>query len=174
MTDKENKDLNINFGDLIKGLGRFIDIISDMVNSGITEKELKGEIKDPNIKNLHGAYGINIRIGADHKVLNDKFFSKNPPANKKIMEPNVEILEEENQTLIMVDLPGVEEDNIHYTIENDSIFINAQSENVIYKKKLTFKYKLTGCSISTNFNNNVFLIIINKAINSGDDSHEGK
>lgn len=173
MSEKEEKDIYINFGELTKGFGKLINLLTDMVSSGITEKELKGKILDTNIKDLHGTYGINIKIGADEqKPLNDKNFASKA-SYKKVVEPEVEIFEENSQILVIIELPDVDRDDIHYSIDNNYITIYAQNEKTLYKKKIPIKEKLINYSVKSDYNNGIFTITIKKAVDGGD-ADDGK
>ncbi|MFX0075024.1 MAG: Hsp20/alpha crystallin family protein [Candidatus Hermodarchaeota archaeon] len=99
-------------------------------------KELQGlspeEITKEFMKNKWITYGVNIGFGPDGKPIMDSFgnLEKEPISGerklRKTREPLVEVNEEEDQLIIIAEMPGVNKEDIQLNATNRSITISTE------------------------------------------------
>ena len=154
--DEEEKDANEDFLNMIKGLGdpsklfrnfdpaklfnskefqkMFKEVFSKLAKN--LPKELQGlspeEITREFMKKGPIMYGFNIGFGPDGKPIMDSFgnLEKEPISGKrkvrKTREPLVEVNEEQDQIIVIAEMPGVSKEDIELNATNNSITISTE------------------------------------------------
>ena len=109
ITDNDNGSIFSVFS----GLDKFINIVSDMVESEKNEVNISGDMKPDNENKISGRYGFNIKLGPESaggapadQAFNNLFVRKD--GAPKTVEPVTDVFEEENSATIVAELPGVE------------------------------------------------------------------
>ncbi len=150
-------------GEAFKGLGNFIELVSEMAEKGQKEVERTGEIKTPSGKAM---YGLSVKIGSagipkvEH-VGNIVRETEKGPVVEEIREPFVDIFEETEDTLeVIAELPGVDEKDISYEIKDDVLILNASGDSRKYNKEMLLPYKVA--LINTGYKNGVFRLTLKK------------
>lgn len=136
---KENQEKNdvplmnfgLNFGGLFQELGNFTQDLIQMVEEGKDEMEKIGEISLNKSENLKGMYGISFRISGNGLPKVDTF-GRRPKDETR--EPIVDIFDEEKRVQVVVELPGVEENDISITLNDNSLEIKAGKPDRRYYK----------------------------------------
>lgn len=57
-----------------------------------------------------------------------------PKSNKTVVHPLVDVLENENEFLLVADLPGVSKDALHITANNNQLEITAEADSLEYHR----------------------------------------
>ncbi len=169
MTKKEENDKveidfgigKISFGGLFKGLGNLIDLASKLSEEGM---ERKGEIKGLP-KGAKGVYGFSIRTLAGKPVIesfgNIKETAKGPVV-EEVREPMVDVFDEEDHILVIVELPGVSEDEIKVEAVGDVLSLTASDRDRKYAKEILLPGKVKPDSVKTSYKNGVLEIKLEK------------
>jgi len=120
---KETEDISIDLGvgGLFKGLGNFLDLLSDMVekadDSG-SETKRTGEFKVKGMGDkARGVYGFSVRTGISGVPHVEHFgnirSTQAGPEVADVREPLVDVFDEAQEIVIAAELPGVSEEEIH-------------------------------------------------------------
>lgn len=154
---------------LFKGLNRFVDIISDMVETGKSLSQFSGEIGDLNKQDkIHGKYGISIGFCDGNKEsinqIRDTVNRKTKKGRETIkeFEPAFDIYEEEDRILIVMEMPGVSEENIALSQFGKELEIAAESSFRKYKKRIQLSIEPENTEINKSVKNGILKITIMK------------
>jgi len=130
-------------GGLLGGLGTMLEKLGELAEKG---KELResGEITSPGGK-VRGVYGFNIRVGlGDEKdALTVEPFGnvrKDERTGKAVVhevrEPMVDLFEEEGHVLVVAEMPGIAEEDVHLEVRDDILTIAAEKGDQKYRKEV--------------------------------------
>ena len=137
-------EFDLGLGGIFRGLGDFVDNLSDLAEKG-KEIQKTGEIKSLN-KMISGVYGFSVKIGGlgGDKVKVEPFGNihkdkKGKAVVDELREPIVDIFEESDHTLIVAEMPGVDEKDISIDLKDDILQISAETRGKKYRKEILLK-----------------------------------
>jgi HSP20 family protein len=168
---EDDDNNNIGIGSIFKGLDKFINIVGDMLENEKNEVDIKGIINDPEkSKKIVGKYGFNIKIGGENLGgINDiNTFGKmrnnlsREKSVEKTLEPVTDVFDEEDKVIIVVELPGVAEEDIKVEIEEDILKIEAEGNSNCYIKNIKLPFIPKTELVTPQLNNSIYSIIISK------------
>ncbi len=147
---------------VLKGLGSFLDILSDMEKKGETNSERKGEIELPGGKVM---YGFSVKMGGAGVPSLEHFGNivrETPkgPVVEEEREPAVDIHEEEDRIEVIAELPGVEQKSITHEIKDDVLILNAGSIGRKYSKEVLLPAKASV--LKSSYKNGIYRLILKK------------
>jgi HSP20 family protein len=151
----------IGIGEVFKGLGSIIELVSEMAEKGQEKVERTGEIETPAGKAI---YGFSVKIGG--KGLQVERFgnivreTENGAVVEEVREPFVDIFEEADSIEVIAELPGVEEKDISYEVKDDVLIIKAAGDERKYSKEVLLPCK--AIALKTSYKNGVFKLTLNK------------
>ncbi len=154
------------------GLGGFFKDIEKLVDLAGQLKE-EGEIrKEGNIdlehlkKGMKGVYGFTIKsaVGGSPKVETFGNIKKTPEGPKvdEEREPITDIFDEQDELLIIAEMPGMSENEIVVDLKEDILEITAANKNRKYRKELLLPVKGTMENLNSKYNNGILEIRIKK------------
>ncbi len=149
-------------GEVIKGLGSFVDLVSDMAEKGQEELERTGEIKTHSGKAM---YGFSVKIGGAGIPQVERFGNivrktEKGPVVEEAREPFVDIFEETDSIEVIFELPGIEKKDISYEIKDDVLMLNASSDDRKYTREVLLPCKVS--LLKTAYKNGVFKLTLKK------------
>lgn len=156
-------EFDIGLGGIFKGLGDFVDKLSDLAEK---EKEIQktGEIKSLN-KMISGVYGFSVKIGGlgGDKVKVEPFGNihkdkKGKAVVDEVREPMVDIFEESDHTMLVAEMPGVDEKDINVDLKDDILQISAETHGKKYRKEILLKESFTKDRMTHTYKNGVLEI----------------
>jgi HSP20 family protein len=151
----------VSFGGLFKGLGSLIDLASRLSEEGV---EKKGEIRGLP-RGAKGVYGFSIRTMAGKPVIesfgNIKETTRGPVV-EEVREPIVDIFDEKDHILVIVELPGVSENEIKIEVAGDILNLTAADKDRKYAKEILLPGKVKPESKKTSYNNGILEITLEK------------
>ena len=157
-------------GGLVKGLGKFVDLVEKVEEAG-GEIKRKGEIKGLGEK-TKGIYGFSIKTGIGGRPKIQTFGNIRPAkaaegVKPKIKiteerEPIVDVFDEKDHILIVAELPGVSEDSITLDMKGDILTLEAGDEKRKYAKEILLPAKVYPHTKETSFKNGVLEVRIKK------------
>jgi HSP20 family protein len=163
----QNSGFDLNFGGLFKGLGDFVDKLSEIADKGVElrregEFEGLGDLKK-GLEDLKGIYGFSIKVGGlggEKQVSVEPFgnIKKNDRGEPTVVderEPLVDVFEEDDHVLVIAELPGVEESQIKTTLDEDVLTITAESPNRKYRKEILLPEAFAEEALNISFRNGV-------------------
>ena len=163
---KEGADFELfGLGGLFKGIEKLVDLAGKLEEKGVMSKE--GEFNLDHIKKgMKGVYGftINTAGGGSPKVETFGNIKKTPEGPKvdQEREPITDIFDEENEIVVIAEMPGIEETDLQIDLKEDILEIMASSKSRTYRKELLLPSKMTISKLSHKFTNGILEIKIKK------------
>lgn len=115
---------------------------------------------------LRGVYGFNVSIGTDNKPTISKFgnisHTERGPVIEEMTEPIVDIFDEEDEILLIVEIPGTDEDKIKIEIEGDILNLTAEGKDHKYAKEILLKSEVQTESMKQHFKNGILEVRLAK------------
>ncbi len=144
-SDSPGKTTNVpfNLGGILGGLGGLVEKLGELAEAGEKFSQ-SGEFKDASGK-LRGVYGINVKTGlgdqGQRELKVEPFGNVRPrtagePSEEDVREPLVDIHEEEDHLLVLVELPGVDKDNVALELAEDRLNLSARRGKTNYRKDI--------------------------------------
>jgi len=165
---KKNEDADfdlLGLGGLFKGIEKLVDLAGKLEESGGISKE--GEINFDHIKKgMKGVYGftINTAVGGSPKVETFGNIKKTPEGPKvdEEREPITDIFDEQNEVMIIAEMPGIEQEDIKIDLKEDILEISAVNKSRNYRKELLLPVKVIKQNLRHKFTNGILEIRIKK------------
>lgn len=171
-TKKDEQDMEIDlgmgkisFGGLFQGIGNLIDLVSRLEEEGQEEAQREGEFTSPSGK-VKAVYGLSVRTGPGGKPTVESFGNVRKTAKGPVVEeerqPLVDIFDEEDHVLVIVELPGVEEEHISTKVNGDILTLSAANGERKYYKEVVLPSDVDSNSVRSKYKNGVLEIRIGK------------
>lgn len=155
MDKNDNIEKPLRIGSILKGVGSLIDSIFDMADNKRDEKNITGELFDPDdSRGLHGEYNFSVKFGLNKENI-EKLMGK--PEN---IEPTTEILKNDGQIIIILDMPDVVLEKVNYTIDDTILQIEGVGDDVIYHKEIVLDGNISESNISVVEKDGVFKFML--------------
>ncbi|MCX6306108.1 MAG: Hsp20/alpha crystallin family protein [Bacteroidetes bacterium] len=163
---KDEADFDLfGLGGLFKGIEKLVDLAGKLDESGGIKKE--GEINFDHIKKgMKGVYGFTINTAGGGSPRVETFGNiKKTPEGPKVdeeREPITDVFNEKNELVIIAEMPGIEESDIHIDLKEDILEISAVSKSRSYRKELLLPEKADRKNLRHKFTNGILEIRIKK------------
>jgi len=181
MSDEKNTDNNkvnvdLNLGGLLGGgLGKLVDLASQLSENG---EEIKSRLED--LENgisseqqfttkggANGVFGFQVKtIGGQQRVQTFGNIKKekeaDEPSVSAVREPLVDIIEADDKTTIIAEMPGVQEDAITLTPSGQQLTLEAEGfAGRRYEKIIDLSVELQEENITHSYQNGILEITVN-------------
>ena len=162
---EENASEFFGLGGLFKGIEKLVDLAGKLEENGKMSKE--GEINFDHLKKgMKGVYGftINTAGGGSPKVEtfgNIKKTAEGPKVDEE-REPITDIFDENDEIIIIAEMPGIDETDLKIDLKEDILEIVAVSNSRTYRKELLLLVKVEAHNLSQKFTNGILEIRIKK------------
>ncbi len=155
-------------GEIFKGIGNLIDLISDMVEEGETEVTRTGEVRGTGkLRDLKGVYGFNVKIGLGGTPTIETFGNikktKEGPVVEEVREPLTDVFDEGDSFRIIAELPGVGANEIKVHIKDDILTIAAEGRDRKYHKEVLLPSKADPVPPTLFYRNGILEVKVQKA-----------
>ncbi|GFP37737.1 HSP20 family protein, partial [Candidatus Hakubella thermalkaliphila] len=155
-------------GGLYKGIGNFIDLICKMAKEGTEWVTRTGEFKIKGMPDkAKGVYGFTVKMGLGGVPTVEQFGNiretAKGPVVEEVREPIVDVFDEEDKVLVIAELPGVGEDNIHLEAKGDILTISAEDKDRKYSKEVLLPSAVDASTMKTSYKNGILEIVFPKA-----------
>jgi HSP20 family protein len=158
---------DLGFGGLFKGLGDFIDLLGDMIETGEEEITRTGEFR---VKGLgdkgRGVYGFSVRSGIGGIPRVERFgnirSTEEGPVVAEVREPLVDLFDEEWEIVIVAELPGVAEEEVHIEIEDDILSLETTGERK-YAKEILLPEQVDAATLQKAYKNGILELRLKKS-----------
>lgn len=155
----------LGLGGLLKGVGRLLSLVSKMDAEGKEEYSLSGVLGHPG-GGVRGVYGFSIRTGLGGQPVIEQFGNiKETDAGPEVVdtrEPLVDVLEEEEQVVVIAELPGIEQKDIQIHVAEDILEISAFTGAREYHKEVLLPVPIDSASLTYSYKNGVLEIRLPK------------
>jgi len=164
MTEKRRKsgeEIEFGLGGLFKGISGLFDLVSRMVEEGKEEYTRTGEIRGLGDK-VKGMYGFTVKMGLGGKPIIEQF--GNIKATEKgtvvneVREPIVDVFDEEERLVVIAELPGVEESDVHLEVRDDILELTAEARERKYRKEVLLPSPVDADSMESTYKNGILEI----------------
>ncbi|ACF44043.1 Hsp20/alpha crystallin family protein [Pelodictyon phaeoclathratiforme] len=167
-TKDGNGDAEFDFmglGGLFKGIEKLVDLAAKLETSGSINRE--GEFNlDSLKKGMNGVYGFTIKsaIGGAPKVETFGNIIKTPqgPKVNEEREPITDVFDENDEVVIIAEMPGIEESDIIIDFKDDILEISTKSRKKSYRKELLLPITSDNQVIKNKYTNGILEIRIKK------------
>jgi HSP20 family protein len=175
MTEKKKREtkeeakvtFDLGFGGLFKGLGDFIDLLGDMIETGEEEVTRTGEFR---VKGLgdkgRGVYGFSVRTGIGGIPRVERFgnirTTEEGPVVAEVREPLVDVFDEEQEIVVVAELPGVAEDEVRIEIQDDILSLETTGERK-YAKEILLPEPVDAATLQKAYKNGILELRLKKA-----------
>ena len=158
---KSRREFDFGLGGLFKGIGNLFDLVSRMTEEGTEELTRTGEIKGLSDK-VRGIYGFTIRTGLGGQPTVEEFGNirktEKGAVVAEVREPIVDIFDEEDLVLVVAELPGVEERDIHLEVKDDILNLTAEGKDRKYSKEVLLPSVVDADTMESTYKNGVLEI----------------
>jgi len=167
--EKEKAEMDVEFGagnvlgGLFKGIGDLLETAAKLSQKG-DELKKQGEIKFG--KDIKGVYGFKIRTMAGGAPSVETFgnIKKTPqgPVVEAEREPDVDVFDEKDHILMIAEIPGVSEDDIHLEVKGDIFKLSAKTGDRTYAKEILLPAKVNADKMEKSYGNGILKIKLPK------------
>lgn len=165
---EEDISIDLGMGGLFKGLGNFLDLLSDLVEKadGVEGTTQTGEF---NVKGLgekgRGVYGFSVRTTTGGAPRVDHFgnirSTQTGPEVTEVREPLVDVFDEAQEILIVAELPGVSAEEVQVEIQEDVLALQTTGQRK-YAKEILLSTAVDPASLQTTYKNGILEIRLQK------------
>ncbi|KAA6232432.1 Hsp20/alpha crystallin family protein [Chlorobium phaeovibrioides] len=154
-------------GGLFKGIERLVDLASKLESSGGTSGS--GEVNLEHLrKGMKGVYGFTIKSagggGGSPKVEtfgNIRKSAEGPKVDEE-REPITDLFDEEDRIVVIVEMPGLEAEDIILDLNGDILSITTKGSGKRYRKELLLPMAVAGQEPQRKYTNGILEITISK------------
>ena len=164
---KGEATLDFGMGGLFKGLGGFMDLLSEMMEAGESSEVTRtGEFK---VKGLgdkaQGIYGVTVRTGIGGIPRVERFgnvrATEEGPVVAEVREPLVDLFDEDQEIVIVVELPGVSEEELQVEVQEDILSLETTGQHK-YAKEILLPQTVDSASLQRTFRNGILELRLKK------------
>jgi HSP20 family protein len=169
--DETRRKLRRWFGDFLPDeVFRQIEEMMDRMMSEMNEGTLfDSEAFEEMLRNPKGTspfvFGFSMKVGPDGKPIIQRF--GNPPIDERAeapsLEPLVDVVEEDDEIIVVAEVPGVERDEIKVRIRGTTLTIHAENTNRPYHKVIELPSKVQKEEAKSAIRNGVLEVRLKKA-----------
>lgn len=157
MNYKDDKPIDVKFSNIFKGIGSFLDLITEMAEKNKNEVIRKGNLNFDNKKSLSGMYNFSVKLGA----LDEK--SKRRKAYKRQPEPITDIFDEGDHYLIILEVPQKNEDDLIIRLQvPNKLEIQSTDCDIDYTKEIYIPSAVSDEDMTWSLKNNILEIRLKK------------
>jgi HSP20 family protein len=158
-------DVGLGLGGLFKGVGSLLDIVTKMAEQGKDEAGRTGAVETMGGK-AKGVYGFTVRVGLGGKPVVEQFGNiRETPSGAVVTEtrePLVDVLDEGEHILVIAEMPGIEESDVHVKVEGDILQIAASRGARQYHKEVLLPTAASTENVATSYRNGILEVRLAK------------
>jgi HSP20 family protein len=164
---KSEVSFDLGLGSLFKGLGDFLDVLSDVVEeTGETETTRRGEFRVKGLgEKARGVYGFTIRTGIGGTPTVERFgnirSTEEGPVVAEVREPLVDMFDEDLEVVVVAELPGVAEEDIQCEIQDDILSLETTGERR-YAKEILLAGPVDAATLRKTYRNGILELRLKK------------
>ena len=158
---------DLGFGGLFKGLGDFIDLLGEMIETGEEEVARTGEFRVKGLgEKARGVYGFSVRTGIGGIPQVERFgnirTTEEGPVVAEVREPLVDLFDEEQEIVVVAELPGVAEEEVHIEVQDDILSLETTGERK-YAKEILLPEPVDAATLQKAYKNGILELRLKKA-----------
>ena len=125
-------------GGLLKGLGDFLNLVERLGEQG--EQHVSQEQEFTSSGGARGVYGFSVRLGVGGAPAVERFgnvrATNEGPVVSETREPFVDVFDEGGEVVVVAEVPGVREQDIHTELTGDVLALSATGDKRKYQKEI--------------------------------------
>jgi len=154
----EDRSGDTGLGSIFRGLGGFLDLVSNLVEKGGGELSRSGQVGDDK-KGVKAVYGFTFRVGGEGQPSVERFGNVKDDAGGPIVdevrEPMVDVFDEGDHLLLIAELPGVSASDIKFEVKQDILDLNAHNQERKYHKEVLLSSAVTTAGATRSYRNGI-------------------
>lgn len=147
------------WNDLFRSFDDDFDVMRERIDR-LMEAVLRGTGSDPLV------YGFSMRTGADGRPVVQEFGNVprgGAPPDASCREPLTDVTEEGDKVKVIVELPGVDKQDIDLRSEDRELTISVDTERKKFCKRLELPCDVLSDSASAEYRNGVLTVVMDKS-----------
>lgn len=158
--DKEQVNFDLGLGGLFKGLGSLLELANELAEKAPTEVHREGQIGPLGDKGLKAVYGFSVKVGGAGRPTVESFGNVRDKEGKgpvvdDVREPMVDTFDEGAFLVVVAEMPGVNEADITYDIQQDIVIISGQTGERKYLKEVLLPSAVEAEKSSSSYKNGI-------------------
>lgn len=145
------------FFDLFSEFDRMDEMMDEMMKRAFEGMDISKTAKKPLV------YGFSLKVGPDGKPRIQEFGNMQPTEQKinvrKEREPLVDVIDKGSEYDVLVEMPGVDKDEIQVNATEDSLTVQAPNK---FFKQVSFKEKVNKDEVHATYKNGVLTVTLKK------------
>jgi len=150
-------------GGILKGFSEIVERLSDLAEKG-ENLSRTGEVSwKEGEKDLKGIYGFSVKVGmgGDREVKVEPFgnIRKDDGSGRtevqEIREPIVDVFDEEDHTLVVVEMPGIGAADLTLDVKDDLLTLSADQGEKKYRKEILLPRSYPRENMAVTSNNGI-------------------
>ena len=168
---KADDDISIDLGvgGLFKGLGNFLDLLSNMVETSEETGEETNRTGEFKVKGMgekaRGVYGFSVRTGVGGVPHVEHFgnirSTESGPEVAEVREPLVDVFDEKDEIVSAAELPGVSEEEIQVEVQEDVLSLQTNGARK-YAKEVLLPAAVEADSLKKTYTNGILELRLKK------------
>lgn len=173
--------LDLGFGGLFKGLGDFLDVLSEKIEAiDKLDTQTSGTEAPPRggatrtgqfrVKSLgdraQGVYGFSIRTGVEGIPRVERFGNirqtEEGPVVADVREPLVDVFEELDEVVLVAEMPGANEEDITVELHGDVLVLETSGERR-YAREIMVPAPVDPASLQKKYRNGILELRLTKS-----------
>ena len=168
--DEEKTDIDfgvgkISFSSIFQGIGGIIDLVSKLEEEGKGETRREREFTSPSGR-VKAVYGLSVKTGVGGSPTIESFGNvretSRGPVVEEEREPLIDIFNEKDHVLVIAELPGVEQEQIHTKIEGEILTLSTTGGERKYRKDVALPKDVDVNSLQSTYKNGILEIKFSK------------
>ena len=176
---KREVDLDLGFGSLFKGLGDFLEVLSDKMEAfeqvdtaphGAPRGAPPTRTGRFKVKGLgdqaQGVYGLSFRTLADGVPRVERFGNirrtEEGPVVADVREPLVDVFDEPDEIVLVAEIPGANEEDVSVELHDDVLVLQTTGERK-YAREVLLPAAVDAASMQKTFRNGILELKLKKA-----------
>lgn len=155
----------ISLGGLFQGFENIIDLVSRLEEEGQGGMEREGKFTSPSGR-VKAVYGLSVKTGPGRKPTVESFGNVKKTSRGAVVEeerePLVDIFDEQDHVLIIIELPGIDEQHIKTAVKGDILTLSAANGDRKYYKEVLLPEGAAPDTMKSKYKNGVLEIRIGK------------
>ncbi len=160
---KKDHSFDFNIGNIFKTFGDLLEVVQQLDARGTGESKKTGEFSTA--RGLKGAYGFSVRVGGLGSPTIQSFGNFRAGEGKsgfdESWEPILDVFDEGDRILVVTELPGVDEGQLHLELADNTLFIKADGVRY-YQKQVELPEPVDENNIVSAFKNGIVEITLYK------------
>ncbi len=149
---------------LLRGLGDVLNLAERLAEQGEREVSHEQEFSSPG--GARGVYGFSVRMGTGGAPTVERFgnvrATSEGPVVSDTREPLVDVFDEGAEIVVVAEVPGVQEKDIHVELEGDVLALSAVGPKRKYEKEVLLPAPVDPAAHRQSYQNGYLELRFNK------------